>query len=389
MRICRLVNILPSDENPGAGLVSYYLAKHIPEPTLYITRRLNGTWPLPPHVKVAEVDFLEVTTPPGLRQAIFEKDKLNPISGTLLQTRLVGRIVRSHSRFFLVALRQMVRFRPDLVICAGLRRLIYGVVAKYLLGSKLILSLHGTAETAALANLWLLRLLIKIPDRVVVVSKQIGRELLPFLPDERIRLSSTGVDLQQFGNRNMARKNQLVTIGWFKWQKGYSYLLEAASLVFKQYSDYRLVIVGDGEKRREILQTIDRLGLKEHVVLTGIIGRDEIVRFLNESKLFVMASLHEGLPKVLLEGIACGTPAVVTDRCNAEGIIDTTGLSVPAGNPEALAEAIIAMLEDTELWERCSRNGPEVAKYYDWKAVAARDYAIYRELLGDKREGHK
>jgi glycosyltransferase involved in cell wall biosynthesis len=384
MRICRIVNSLPTDENPGAGLVAFYLGKYIPEPTLYIMRELKGCRSLPPHVKITTVDFRDATTPPSFHQAVFGEDKLNLFSGTLLQVRLVTRIILSHWKFFFTAMREMLRFRPHLVICHSLKRLIYGVIAKYLLRSKLVLSLHNTTETAALANLWLLRLLIRIPDRIVVVSAQIGRQLRPFVPDERIRLSSTGVDLERFVNRNNTRKKQLLTIGSFKWKKGYRHLLESASLVFKRYPAYRLVIVGEGEERQQITKTIDRLGLNAHVVLTGIVPREEIVRLLNESKLFVMASLHEGLPKVLLEAIACGTPAVVTDGCNAEGIIDTTGLSVPAGNPEALAEAIIAMVEDTELWEKCSRNGPQVAKYYDWKAVATRDYALYRELLDRK-----
>jgi glycosyltransferase involved in cell wall biosynthesis len=378
------VNSLPSDGNPGAGLVAYYLGKYIPEPTLYIMRELKSVRPLPPHVKVATVKFHDAAVPPGLHQAVFGKNRRSLPYATLLQARLAARIIMSHWKFFSVALGQMLRFRPDLVICHSMKRLICGIAAKYLFRCKLILSLHNTTEAAALANLWFLRLLIRIPDRVSVVSSEIGKQLRPFVPQERIHLSSTGVNLERFVNRNFCRKNQLVTIGSFKWKKGYRYLLEATALIFKQYPSYRLVIVGDGEEREEIIKTIDRLDLKRHVVLTGMIGREEIVRLLNESKVFVMASLHEGLPKVLLEAIACGTPAVVTDGCNAEGIIETTGLSVPAANPDALAKAIITLLEDSALWERCSRNGPEVAKYYDWKVVATRDYALYRELLDER-----
>ncbi|MFQ5904690.1 MAG: glycosyltransferase family 4 protein, partial [Candidatus Binatia bacterium] len=208
-------------------------------------------------------------------------------------------------------------------------------------------------------------------------------QLRGFVPDERIRLSSTGVDLETFINWNITRKNKIITIGSFKWKKGYRYLLEAASLVFKRYPACRLVIVGDGEERQGIVNTIECLGLNKHVVLSGILPREEIVRVLNESKIFVMASVHEGLPKALLEALACGTPAVVTKECNAEGLIETTGLSVPPANSQALAKAIIMLLEDMELWEKCSRNGPEVAKYYDWQAVAARDYAVYRELFAE------
>jgi glycosyltransferase involved in cell wall biosynthesis len=381
MRICRIVNVLPSDRNPGGGLVPYYLAKFIPEPTLYITHELNGCWPLPSHVAVAEIGYPEATTPPKLRPAIFGSQRLGLLTRVRLQARLSTKMISNEARFFLMAMRQIKRFQPDLVICGSLKRLIYGAVAKHLLGSKLILSLHNATEIAALSHLWLLRQLIRTPDLIFVVSAEMETELRPFVPDKRIHLSSTGVDLQQFANWNIPRKNQLVTIGSFKWKKGYEYLLEAAARVFKRHPEYRLVIVGDGEERQGIAQSIERLGLNSHVTLAGILSREEIVRLLNESKLFVMASLHEGLPKVLLEAIACGTPAVVTGGCNAREIIATTGLSVPAADADALAEGINMILEDQTLWARCSRNGPGVARHYDWKAVAARDYSVYSEVV--------
>lgn len=384
MRICRMIHVLPCDTEPGGGLVPYYLAKYIPEPTLYIAPKLKGTPPLPGHLQVAMLDLRDVTTPAVLRPVIFGSDKRNIFSKLWAQVLMVGHVVWSDTRFLVFALRRMARFHPDLVICGSLKRLHYGVAAKWFFGSKLILSLHNTTETAALRNLWLLRLLIRVPDRIVVVSSEIGRQLRRFLPDERIRVSSTGVELGEFGNWNKPRKNQIVTIGSFKWKKGYKYLLKAAHLVFQSYPDYRLIIVGDGEERQEIVATIECLGLNDRVILQGIVPRQEIVRLLNESKLFVMASLHEGLPKALLEAIACGTPAVITDGCNAEGIIEDTGLLVPAGSSEALATAIITMLEDTALWEKCSQNGPRIARHYDWKAVAARDYAVYCEVLGQR-----
>jgi glycosyltransferase involved in cell wall biosynthesis len=380
MRICRIIHVLPCKEHPGGGLVPYYLAKYIPEPTLYIAPKLTDTPPLPGHLQVAMLDFRDATTPACLRSAIFDPRR-RLFSRLRAQILLLIRIVCSDYRFFLFAMRRMARFRPHLMICGSIKRLHYGIAAKYLFGAKLILSLHNTTETAALNNLWLLRWLIKIPDRIVVVSSEIGRQLRRFVPDKLIRVSSTGVDLEEFVNWNESRKNQLVTIGAFKWKKGYIYLLEAARLVFKRYPDYRLIIVGDGEERQEIINTIERLGLNNRVILQGIVPRQEIVRLLNESKLFVMASLHEGLPKALLEAIACGTPAVITDGCNAEGIIEQTGLIVPAGSSQALAEAIITLLKDPGLWETCSRNGPAIGRPYDWKAVAARDYSIYCELF--------
>ena len=67
MRICRIIHMLPSNEQPGGGLVPYNLAKYIPEPTLYITRRVDGTRPISANVEVATLEFRDTTTPAALR----------------------------------------------------------------------------------------------------------------------------------------------------------------------------------------------------------------------------------------------------------------------------------------------------------------------------------
>lgn len=382
MRICRVVNVLPTPEQPGGGLLFYYLAKHIPEPTLFITRDGGAPGvPFPPHVEILGVAGADRPAPPGLRRAIVSPKPPSRSVRVALKAAGTLMLAATDARFFLQAAREMRRFRPDLVICSSLRRLPCGLFARYALGARLILSLHNTTEATALRRSAALRALARVPDRIVVVSRAIERELHGLVDPQRVVLSSTGVDLEQFSDWRLPRKPQLVTIGSFKWKKGYACLLEAAALVFPRFPDHRLVVVGDGEERPEILRTIARLGLEGRVVLAGTLPRAEIVRLLNESALFVLASLHEGLPKALLEALACGTPAVVTDACNAEGLIETTGLSVPAADAAALAKGIITILEDDVLRERCAANGPPAARAYDWPAVAAREYAVYREVL--------
>ena len=91
-----------------------------------------------------------------------------------------------------------------------------------------------------------------MPDRIVVVSSEIGRQLRRFVPDKLIRVSSTGVDLEEFVNWNESRKNQLVTIGAFKWKKGYVYLLEAARLVFRGIRTTALSLWGMEKSARRL-----------------------------------------------------------------------------------------------------------------------------------------
>jgi glycosyltransferase involved in cell wall biosynthesis len=381
MRICRVLQSLPSDASPGGNIGIYRLAQDIPEPCLLLARAADAYPPLPPHVRLVPLQLRDTTMPAALRAGVF-RDGCGVLARGRVQALLVARMLRYHGRAIAMALGEVRRFRPDLLVCHSLQRLIYGVVIRALLRCKLVLYLHNTSEVDALRKLPLLRLLLRIPDRVAAVSPEIARQLTAWLPDDRIWVTSTGVDTEFFCNWQLPRRRQLVTIAHLKWTKGYLYLLAAVERVFAQFPDYRLLIVGDGDERERIVTEVRRRGLQDHVILTGILQRDDIVRVLNESRLFVLASIHEGLPKALLEAVACGTPAVVTHQCNAEGIIETTGVSVPASDPVALADAISALLTDEARWQSCSDSGPAVAARYDWSCVAARDHALYQTLLG-------
>lgn len=380
MRICRVMNRLPGPASPGSGSVGYHLAQHIPEPCLLIARAMPApTAPLAPHVRLLALGMEEPRTPLALRKKIYGDG--GRIAGAALQAALVARQLHFHGRSLSLALREMRRFGPDVVVCHQLQRLLYGVLARARLGCRLVLYLHGYAEIAALERLPVLRRLLRIPDRVAVVAPAMARALEAYLPAGRIWLSASGVDTAVFRDRGRPRAPQIVTVAHFKWMKGYDDLLHAMARVFPRFPDHRLLVVGDGEERPRIERTIDRLGLRDHVVLAGVLGREDVIGALNASRLFVMASIHEGLPRALLEAVACGTPAVVTDACNAEGIIETTGLAVPAREPAALADAITRLLADRAGWERCARNGPAVAARYDWRAIAARDHGMYRAVL--------
>jgi glycosyltransferase involved in cell wall biosynthesis len=387
MRICQIVDGLPTEGNASGGVGAFHLIEHIPEPCLVITRAAAAYPPLPDRVQLVPLPGHGSTTPPVLRRRLFGPPTASRVSAALLQTAMAGRVLRYHTRSLTIALRAMRRFRPALLVCHQLQRLVYGVAGKRILGCRLVVYVRGAAELEALRRLPLLRALLQVSDRVVAVSPEIARRLHGVVPADRIWLTSTAVDTRTFHDGGRARRPQLVTIANFKWMKGYGDLLVAASRVLQWLPDHRLVIVGDGEERSSILETIDRLQLVGQVVLSGTLPRHDVVRVLNESRVFVLASIFEGLPRALLEAVACGTPAVVTDACNAEGIIDTTGLTVPARDPDALAQAMKTLLVDRGLWQRCSQNGPRVAAAYDGARVAARDHAMYREVLDGAARG--
>ena len=139
--------------------------------------------------------------------------------------------------------------------------------------------------------------------------------------------------------------------------KGQCYLIEAAAQVVRRVPDARFLIAGEGELEDSLRRRIAALHLEKHVLLAGF--RPDIIPLHKGFDLFVMSSTTEGLGTSALDAMACGK-AVVATRAGglAEVVVDgETGLLVPVRDAAALAEAIVRLLQDAALRQRCGAAG--------------------------------
>ncbi|MFV1977124.1 MAG: glycosyltransferase [Candidatus Scalindua sp.] len=132
-------------------------------------------------------------------------------------------------------------------------------------------------------------------------------------------------------------------IGRLVWQKGFEYFIEAIPEVLKEFKEAWFLVVGEGELEDDLKVKSKKLKLEDKIIFTGF--RDDIEDVLASIDIFVIPSLREGMPVVLLEAMAMKKPIVAT---NIEGIMEilengVTGLLVPPKDSKALAEAIITM----------------------------------------------
>ena len=133
-------------------------------------------------------------------------------------------------------------------------------------------------------------------------------------------------------------------IGRLVWQKGFEYFIEAIPNVLKEIPEAVFIIVGEGGLKDELKEKSRILKLEDKIIFTGF--RNDIKDVLASVDTFVMPSLLEGLPVVLLEAMAMMKPIVAT---KIEGIIETldnglTGLLVSPKDPQVLSEAIVDLL---------------------------------------------
>ena len=107
----------------------------------------------------------------------------------------------------------------------------------------------------------------------------------------------------------------------FKRQKGHKITLDAFKDFLRSYPDYHLVLVGEGILEKELKDYCRSNTLSTKVTFAGYLSADKILDLYNESEIFVLPSLWEGFPKVLLEAMSCGAPAIGSNSTSIPEII--------------------------------------------------------------------
>jgi len=208
-----------------------------------------------------------------------------------------------------------------------------------------------------------------VTDRIVCVARSDrDRGLASGIGHpSQYRILRSGIDPSLYGAPPGARERLRAAIGAakedvvvgsianFKPQKGPLDLVEAARLAHSRDRRLRFVIAGDGELRPAVERAIAGADLGGAVHVLG--WRDDIPELLAAMDIFVLTSLFEGLPRVVLQAMAASVPVVATDTGGvAEVVVDgTTGLLVPPGNPAAAADAIVGLAGDASARRRLAQ----------------------------------
>ncbi len=219
------------------------------------------------------------------------------------------------------------------------------------------------------------------------------------VPSSKIRVIPCGVDSERFrrldaAGRAAAREEFGLTREGFTWlnvarftpDKDQRTLLTAFALVHRQVPDAKLVIKGLGALEGELRKQIADEALEGCVrVITERIAME---RLLNTGDAFVLSSVREGMPTVLLEAAGCGLPLVATDvGGNAEVVRSgENGFTVPARNPPLLADAMLRVmaLTSAERDTMALAGRTMVERQYDFEIVTTQYERLYEDLRARK-----
>jgi glycosyltransferase involved in cell wall biosynthesis len=242
-------------------------------------------------------------------------------------------------------------------------------------------------------------LLTLTTDAVVTVSRQVRDTLLRkrLLSADRVFAIPNGIPGAPKIRGVEARARLIAEIGRqdatfivgsvarLVWFKGLHLLVEAAASIVKAHPNSVFVIVGDGPLRTELERQAESLGVAGQFVFMG--ERQNVLEILHGLDLFVLPSVSEGMPVTILEAMAAAVPVVATIAGGIPELVSdgATGLLVPPHDPNALAAAILNLLQDPARRAAMGAAGRErVARQFSADTMVSATDQLFRQLLAAK-----
>lgn len=218
---------------------------------------------------------------------------------------------------------------------------------------------------------------------VIAVSDALRRTLEKIGVDARkIHVLRNGVDLAFFqpGNRAAVRRKlgmqspTFISVGVLKEAKGHDVAIESLRFM----DDINLVVIGAGEYRPALENRVASLGLEARVRFTGRLDEDSLLEYYQAADALCLASEREGMPNVVLESLACGTPVIATDVGGIGEVVNTPVVG------ELLRDRQARTLADA--WRALTQRGIDrvairrVAEGLSWEPTIERLYTLIRQV---------
>jgi len=295
--------------------------------------------------------------------------------------------------FWLKILLTIRKVNPDLVHAQGTGMGFTGFLAKMLFKKPYLVWRRGTdVRLTRLFSRSLSKLVLKKADAVIALTEDMKREIQTILNRE-VFVIPNGIDFERFHNLSrdemryelQARADErlVVFVGRFRPEKGVRYLIKAMEIISRKSRYIRLILVGEGPEEEDLKRLVEQLNLRDCINFLGQVPNEKVPQYMAASDVFVLPSLAEGFPNVILEAMASGLAIVASKVSGLPEIVEDggNGFLVESMNPEQIAEKVLLLLGDDELRERISKSNREKAKGYSWESVIERLEKVYYKAI--------
>lgn len=206
------------------------------------------------------------------------------------------------------------------------------------------------------------------------------------VPRAKVTVIPNGVDLAAYAPREAVRSvREVVTVANLRAEKSHETLIAAAAALAPSHPSLRFAVVGGGSRLGE-LQALARARGVDHVI--DFLGhRDDVPALLAAADLFVLPSRSEAFPNAAIEAMAAGLPVIASAVGGLLDLIESgrTGLLVPPCDPEALADAIAAVVSDPEMAHRLGAQArAEITSRYSFERMVHAFEDLYESGLRER-----
>ncbi len=238
---------------------------------------------------------------------------------------------------------------------------------------------------------------LRAARRVIAVSEATKRDVVALfgVPASLIDVVYNGVDasfrpapaaeVEAFRRRLGLPPRFILHLGTLEPRKNLPRLVRAFARVQAGDSGQpavKLVLAGGaGWDYDAIYAEVARQGLEQEVLFPGYIADEELAWWYRAAAVFVYPSLLEGFGLPVLEAMACGAPVVTSNVSSLPEVAGDAALLVDPTSVDALAEALLRLLDDAALAEEMAARGPAQAAHFPWSRTAAETAAVYRRAL--------
>lgn len=260
-------------------------------------------------------------------------------------------------------IRRVRSFRPQIVHAFLFRANLLARIAATLCRVSINISSIRIIENDRPFYFFLDRLTSSLVTQYLAVSERVKEVTCErsHIDAERIRVIRNGIDLSPLASSDQPDDGRLAlqfrigphslvcgTVARLHHQKGIRHLIDAFVLLRADFPNLKLLVVGDGPERANLVNQAAALGVSQDVIFAG--QQNMPFRCLKLMNVFVLPSLYEGFPNALLEAVAARVPVIASDVGGVHEFVrhEENGLLVPPGSPSKLADAIRSLLQNPE-----------------------------------------
>ena len=231
---------------------------------------------------------------------------------------------------------------------------------------------------------------------VIVNSNYMKREMqrLFGLPFEKINVIPNGINMNMYNGiekdydfrRRFAADNEKIIMcaGRLVYEKGFQHFIAAAPKILSGYNDSKFIIAGKGAMLDELKAQVNYLGINNKVYFTGQLNYKDLCKMYKIADVAVFPSTYEPFGMVAIEAMFAGVPTVVSDVGGLNEIVDhgVDGMKSYAGNPNSIADSVLALLYDHRLADEVSKNAKaKIKNLYNWNKIAQDTHFIYQKAI--------